>query len=149
MEMTEKNLRLLAKFFYKSRNYTAWWASPLLLGIEELKSFDISIAEAEVIFQAFVQKGFLKKHEGGPTQVDGVLYSRYLFDLAHIKELREYANTPFWYSWFSESWLDRIEKLKTFFIVSFVLIVTAFLQGFLGKFGEAVYAFIKGIFGCK
>lgn len=91
------------------------------------------------MFQAFEKKGFLKKDEGMTVRIGEVDFQRYLFDLAGIKEFREYADIPFWYKWFSERILDRIDKLKTLLIVCVVLIATAFLQAFVSKWGEWLY----------
>ena len=139
MAIQEKDLRLIAKFFYKHRNYGAYWTSPILLSHPEAQSFGLSISEAESVFQAFEKKGFLKKDGTNTLQVGGVAFQKYLFDLAGIKEFREYADIPFWYKWFSESILDRIEKFGTLLLVCFVLIATSFLQSFVGKWGEWFY----------
>lgn len=120
MALEEKDLRRLAKLFYKHRNYGAYWTSPLLLQHPEFQPFGLSIGEAESVFQAFETKGFLKKDEEKKLRIGEVDFQKYLFDLAGIKEFRDYANIPFYYSWFSEAWLDRIEKLKTFLIVCLV-----------------------------
>ena len=146
MALQEKDLRLIAKFFYRHRNYEAWWISPLLLSRSELESFRLSISEAEQVFQAFEQKGFLKKDGQNKQRIGEVDFQKYQFDLAHIKELREYANIPFWYKFLSEGWIDRIERLKTFFLVCFVLIATSFVQVFVTKFGEDIYTFLKTLF---
>ena len=142
MAIQEKQLRLLARFFYKHRKYEAYWTSPLLLQHPEAQKFGLSIGEAESVFQAFEKKGFLKKDGSNTVVIGGTNFQKYLFDLAGIKELREYANVPFYYSWFPEAWLHRIDKLKTLLLVCFILITTAFLQGFFGKWGEWLYGFI-------
>jgi len=124
MAIQEKDLRLIAKFFYKHRNYVVYWTSPILLSHPEAQSFGLSIGEAESVFRAFEKKGFLKKDGTNSIQVGGTSFQKYLFDLAGIKEFREFADIPFWYRWFSERILDRIEKFGTLLLVCFVLIVT-------------------------
>lgn len=139
MAFQEKDLRLIAKFFYKHRNYGAWWTPQLLVQQKEAQSFGLSIHEAELVFQVFEQKGFVKKYEKNkqPTAEDD--YQKYQFDLVHIRELREYGDIPFWYKYISEDTIHRIEKLKTWFIVSFALIITSFLQ----VVAKDVYALLK------
>jgi hypothetical protein len=139
MALQEKDLRLLAKFFYKHRNDEAYWTSPLLLQHPETQSFGLSIVSAESVFEAFEKKGFLRKDGSSKLRVGEVDFQMYLFDLSGVKELREYSDTPFYYKWFSEDWLSRIDKLKTFLIVCFVLIATAFLQEFVKKWGELLF----------
>jgi len=117
MALQEKDLRLLAKVFYKHRNYGAYWTSPLLLQHPEFQSFGLSIPEAEQVFQAFVKKGFLKRDGENKLQIGEVYFQKYLFDLSGIKEFREFADIPFYYRWFSDKSLDRIDKIKTLLIV--------------------------------
>ncbi len=143
MSLEEKDLRRIAKFFYKHRNYSAYWTSPILLSHPEAQAFGLGIAEAESVFQAFEKKGFLKKDGSNTLKVGNASFQKYLFDLAGIKEFREFADFPFWYSWFPETVLYRIEKLGTFFLVCFVLIATSFLQSFVGKWGEWLYDVIS------
>jgi len=147
MALQEKDLRLFAKFFYKHRNYEAWWAAPILLQHPEAQSFGLSIVEAEEIFQTFEKKGFLKKDGTNKLQIGKLYFQKYLFDLAGIKELREYASIPFYYKSLSEDWIDRIERYKTFFLVCFVLIATSFIQVFVKKFGEDLYKVLKKLLG--
>jgi len=128
MALSDNDLRLLAKFFYKHRNQKTWWSAPLLLVHEEVKSFGLSNDEAVQVFETFEKKGFLKKFAENKTIVDGISYQTYLFDLSGVKELQEYSNIPFYYKFFSEQVSDRIHSLHTFLIVSFVLITTSFLQ---------------------
>jgi len=94
------------------------------------------------VFQAFEKKGFLKKDGENKLRIGEVDFQKYLFDLAGIKEFREYADIPFWYRWFSERILDRIEKFGTLILICFVLIVTSFLQSFVGKCGEWFYELV-------
>ena len=142
MAIQEKDLRLIAKFFYKHRNYGAYWTSPLLLQHPEAQSFGLSIGEAESVFQAFEKKGFLRQDGNNKIRIGEVDFQKYLFDLAGIKELREFADIPFYYRFLSECWIDRIDRLKTLFIVCFVLITTAFFESFMSKWGEWLYDFL-------
>jgi hypothetical protein len=143
MALTEIDLRLLARFFYKHRTQDAWWTSLLLVQHPEVQSFQLTIAQVEEVFETFAKKGFLKKAGEKKIQIHGFDFQKYLFDLSGVKELREYAKVPLWYKWLSEAWIDRIEKLKTFFIVCGVLIATAFLQAFFKKWGESSFDALK------
>jgi hypothetical protein len=139
MALQEKDLRLLAKFFYKHRNDEAYWTSPLLLQHPETQSFGLSIGVAESVFEAFEKKGFLRKDGTNKLRIGEVDFQMYRFDLAGLKDFREYADIPFYHKWFSERILDRIGKFGTLLLICFVLIATSFLQSFVGKWGEWFY----------
>lgn len=141
MALSNNDLRRIAKFFYTHRSQTTWWSAPLLLVHSEIKSFGLSISEAEQVFLTFEKKSFLKKFEENKSTVDGISYQMYQFDLSGVKELQEYSNIPFYYNWFSEQVSDRIQSLHTLFIVSFVLIATSFLQLFVVD----IYNWLKSI----
>lgn len=144
MALEEKDLRILAKFFYKHRNDEAYWTSPLLLQHPEVQSFQLSIGAAESIFEAFEKKGFLKKDGENTVQIGGHDFQKYRFDLAGVGNLREYADIPFYYTWFSERILDRIDKLKTLLTVCVVLVFTSFFEAIFGKLGDDAYLKLSG-----
>ena len=136
----DKTLKRAAGWIYQNR-HTGYWTSPILVAVSHLDPragiSHLSYAAAEAVFGALEEKGYLKKIDGDKTDVRGVLFQKYRIQIASLKDFRRFSEVPFYY-FPPDSWIYYLEKYWAWFVVCITLVVTSFLNGFVGKLGERI-----------
>jgi len=143
--MDEKTLKLTAGWIYRNR-HTGYWTYPILVAEisdrQEIRSLSLSQDDASEVFAALEKRGYMRK-EGGEIAIGGASFQKYRIEYLALRELKKFSEIPFYY-FLSESWIYYLEKYWAWFVVCIALIITSFLDGFVGKLGEWIGEKVTG-----
>ena len=138
----EKILKRAAGWIYRNR-HTEYW-TPLILAANIAKDPDVlalklTVSDAEAVFSALEEKGFLtKKGDGKINIVPGFSIQAYWIRMANLRDFRKFSEFPFYYNFLPDSWIYYFEKYWAWFVVCAALVITSFLNGFVGELGKWV-----------
>ena|ERR1035437_5440715 len=138
--LDEKNLRVGTQWLYDNR-HTGFWSYPILLSDKvdsKVRSLNLTDNEASAIFETLEELGFLKKMEGKLTEVEKIFYQTYRVNYAKVREYYEFAHPPFYYRWFSDSCIYKIQKYWLWIVGMIALILTSLFSGLVGKIAEKI-----------
>jgi hypothetical protein len=141
--MEERQIRIAAQWIYQNRKGPDWWSCLVLTEHNPNgPTPHLSYQDASRVFQALEDKLLLKTIETIELP-GGHSIPKYEFNFGKLSEWKEYTQL----NWFQKTlpgWvLQFISFWRILLVASAILIVTSFLQSFVGKFGEALFEWLK------
>ena len=136
--INKKILKQAAGWVYRNR-HTGYWTSPILLPSvcpdAKIQALNLSLDDANAVFHTLEEILFLQPIEGDILAVGQLSFQKYRIRMSNLRAFRSYSEVPFYY-FLPESAIYYLEKYWGLFLVCATLIVTSFLNGFVGKLGQ-------------
>lgn len=138
--LDEKNLRVAIRWLYENR-HSGYWTYPILLSDKvdsKVKALNLTNDEAAVVFSVCEDLEFLKRLEGEPLNLGGVLLPKYRVNYAKLREYYVFSHPHFYYYWFPDFVIYTVEKYWMWIVGILALLLTSFFGGWVGALGEKI-----------